>query len=136
MSNTEPKREGSESIDVSINGITKDIQWKNATIVNVLARYIASQPFTNVLLCIGIGGFYWAVWYALTTAIPDDRKMIQSIIKDVQDTDKEERQKDRIQYDSWFRYIADQVGNGSANSKHRENVGTPKAIGGFSSRER
>lgn len=134
MPEHESKREGSDSIDVTMDGVVKDVgQWRNATLTTVLARYIASQPFTNVLLCIGIGGFYWAVWYALTTAIPDDRKMIQTVIKEVQDTDKEERQKDRQQYDTWIRYVADQQNGGSSNYKSKDTI--PSSAGNFSARE-
>lgn len=102
-------------------------------IKELVIRWLAGQPFTNVLLATGFGAFCWVFYHLITVTIPVVYDRQEQFLKQMTDQHREERtemstrhQAEREQtlrtYDKWL--------NRSAGSTFQ----APDVAGGISSR--
>jgi len=72
------------------------------TVTDHVAGWLAGQSFNNVMLCLILCAIGWGGWYALTTAIPQHLRAIQSGYETIDQRHREERTRITDTYDKWI----------------------------------
>lgn len=83
-----------------------------------ILSWVAGQPFNNVLSLILVCAVIYGGWYALTTAIPEHLKQIQSGYERLNDVHSAERERTVQTYDKWIQHFVGDArkSNNTANS--------------------
>lgn len=68
----------------------------------IAAKWVAGQPFTNVLLCAILLSFGYCLYYAMTVVIPSHLQTIQEGYEKLDDTHMKERDTIRRQFEGWL----------------------------------
>lgn len=75
---------------------------EDKTLKDIVVKYVAGQPFNNMLLIAILTMIGWLGHYALTIAIPEHLRQIQSGYETLNTSHEAERGRTLEMYDRWL----------------------------------